>query len=174
MNNSVLIDIETLSRHSNAIVTEFTAIAFNRDTFQPVDEITLDPCIATQLAAGRHFEPDTISFHSKNDTLPENFTGTHPLQAAMTLGLWIQRMKPVKVWIWGKDFDRPILEDFFRDHRLPLPWEYWRTACARDVWNLAFPDKRPAKRPHSSREDAIASIADLHAALDAIMLTDKA
>jgi hypothetical protein len=170
---SIILDIETLSRRPNAIVTEIAAIAVNsvsealiESGVVEIDSLLIEPCIATQLADGRHFEKDTITFHDKNHTLPGSFTGTSPLVSCMTLGMFISRHKPKTVWIWGKDFDRPILEDLFAQHRLPLPWEYWRTACARDAWKLAFGDgQKPAKRNHKAIDDCRATLRDLTTAL---------
>lgn len=171
--SSLILDIETLSRRPDAIVTEIAAIAVKpasealiQSGATEIDSLLIHPCIASQLAAGRHFEADTIAFHDKNGSIPESFTGTSPHIACMTLGMFISKHKPRSVWIWGKDFDRPILENLFTQQRLPLPWEYWRTICARDAWKLAFGDeKKPAKRNHEALDDCRATLKDLATAL---------
>ena len=164
---SLIIDIETLSRQPNAIITEIGAILVARTDAGLVeyDSLLVQPCIATQLAAGRHFEPETIAFHRANRTLPASFTGAPLLDSAIALSSFVQKHKPRTIWIWGKDFDRPILESFASSQSLPLAWEYWRTACARDAWKLAFGEAKPAKRPHQALEDCRATARDLHSAL---------
>jgi hypothetical protein len=168
MDLSILIDIETLSRRPDAIITEIAAVAFDPNTpdFIERNHIIMRPCIASQLADFRDFEPETIQFHFKNGSLPERFSGQSPLDACRTLTGFISHIQPRRVWIWGKDFDRPILESFFRYVDLPFPWEYWQTSCGRDAWHLAFGgSEKPAKRPHSALADARASVADLNKAL---------
>jgi hypothetical protein len=171
---SLILDIETLSRHPNAIVTEIAAIAIKAASSSDLtesgavefDSILIQPCIATQLGDGRHFEAETLAFHDKNHTLPESFTGTSPLVSCMTLGMFISKHQPRTVWIWGKDFDRPILENLYQQHRLPLPWQYWQTACARDAWKIAFGDEnKPPKRNHKAIDDCRATLRDLATAL---------
>lgn len=173
---SLILDIETLSRRPNAIVTQIAAlsIAKSETGYIEHDSILIEPCIATQLGDGRLFEKDTLNFHAKNNTLPESFTGTSPLVSCMSLGMFISKHQPRTVWIWGKDFDRPILENLFAQHRLPLPWEYWRTACARDAWKLAYGDEhKPAKRNHKAIDDCRDTARDLYAALKELNRLDR-
>lgn len=164
---SIILDIETLSRRPFAVVTEIAAIAVGKtsDGYEPADSINLKLCIATQLADGRNVEPETIEFHRKNGTLPERFPGTHPREAIFALASFVQKHQPDKIWIWGKDFDRPILEDLCSQHGVSLPWEYWKTCCARDAWKLAWGNEKPRPRSHKAIDDCRSTLNDLCFAL---------
>ena len=173
---SLILAIEPLSRKPNAIVTEIAALSIAKSDSGYVenDSLLLHLNIAQQLADYRDFEAETLQFHAKNRSLPLAFTGTEPLTACMTLGMFIEKHQPRTVWIWGKDFDRPILEDLFAQHRLPLPWEYWRTACARDAWKLAYGDEhKPAKRNHKAIDDCRDTARDLYAALSELKRIER-
>lgn len=169
---SLILDIETLSRRPDAIVSEIAALAIQpvsrslvKEGAVETDSLVLHLSIASQLVS-RHFEEETLAFHAKNRSMPESFTGTEPLTACMTLGMFIAKHQPRTVWIWGKDFDRPVLESLYAQHNLPLPWQYWQTACARDVWKLAFGDEnKPPKRNHKAIDDCRATLRDLTTAL---------
>jgi hypothetical protein len=166
--HSIILDIETLSRRPHAIITEIAAIAVTLENGEPLEtsSIGIDLCIASQLAARRHFEPETIQFHQQHNTLPESFQAQLPLKAANNLIQFIEDHQPRTVWIWGKDFDRPILESFYQFVGLPFPWKYWQTACARDAYKLAFGhDAKPPKRTHSAINDCRDTLRDLTAAL---------
>lgn len=168
MFTSIILDIETLSRKPHAIITEIAAIAVTLHDGEPteVSSIGIDLCIASQLAARRHYEPETIQFHQQHNTLPANFQAQLPLKAAHDLTQFFDDYPPRTVWIWGKDFDRPILESFYQSLNLPLPWKYWQTACARDAYKLAFGhDAKPPKRTHSAIADCRDTLRDLTAAL---------
>ena len=166
---SIILDIETLSRRQNAVITEIGAIAFNRSDFIAFDEITILPGFFPQILAGRHLCNETIRFHSKLGTLPKAVSN-EPIQVAHDqLAAFIAKHNPERLWIWGKDFDLPKLNTLFQDiGQEELPWEYWTPACARDHWKTAFPGIKHDKRPHSALGDCKATLHDLAKSLIAL------
>jgi hypothetical protein len=161
LSHSIILDIETLSRRPDALVTEIGAIAFNRSDFVETSCLLLHPDFFGQLAIGRHVCPETIAFHRDNKTLPSP-VGDMPLKDTVHhLRTFIRNHRPERVWIQGQDFDRPIIESLCRSVGEDLPWEYYRTADSRTAWNLAFPGQKHDKRPHHAVPDCRATLKDL-------------
>ncbi len=158
---SIILDIETLSRRPNALITEIGAIAFNRADFVETSCLLLQPGFFEQLQLGRHICPETIQFHKQKKTLPSQLGDMPVKDAVHFLSRFIREHKPERVWIQGPDFDRPIIESFCREVGEDLPWDYWRTADSRTAWNLAFPGIKHDPRPHHSVPDCRATLKDL-------------
>lgn len=171
---SVILDIETLSTHPNAIITEIGVVAFNRSDFTITGQLTLTPSLFHQLAAGRKASRSTILFHSQQGTLPTEIFPQHPKRDCSNLREFFTRHTPHRIWIQGPDFDRPILENFLRQFGEKLPWEFWRTRDTRTLWDTAFPDKKHDPRPHHALPDCLATLADLLNSLTSLHRTEAA
>ena len=179
MNTSILLDIETLDTTPTSLITEIAAIAFRVPPLDPgrplgtlpepivLDHLDLTPDFFEQLAAGRTFTADTISFHRCNGTLPtlDPRMQTPCIQVAVEIAAFFREHNPKHVWIQGTDFDRPVIEDFFAAVGQPLPWKYSKSRDARTAWDLAFSGQPHPKRPHKALEDCQQTIADLISAL---------
>jgi len=158
---SIFLDLETLDTRPTAIVTEGAFVAFDEETGEVLEELEIEPDFWDQLASGRTWSKDTLAFHGRLGTLPEG-RGDDVKECEMFVRNFFREHTPARVWIWGADFDRPVLEDFMGGF---LPWEFWKTRCARTVWDVAFPGVKHGKRPHKAMEDVKASIWDLMNAL---------
>lgn len=182
---SILLDFETLDTSPSAVVTQIGALAIHRGHFAAIDDsataadsldttvrIDLDLPIFPQLAAGRSFSTDTLAWHTSKRTRTQCTTGTPPDRAARILRDFIEDHKPHRVWAWGKDFERPLLENFTSFHGVHIsPFSFKRFACARDRWQDAFGlEAKAPDRTHIAIEDCLAELRDLHAALAAINL----
>lgn len=161
MTTSIILDIETLSRRPDALVTEIAAIAFNRSDFVPIDHIELFPGFFPQILTGRHICPETVIFHQEQGTLITRLSDQAPANTLDSLADFIRRHTPQHIWIQGPDFDRPIIEHLAIQNRRTLPWDYWRVRDSRTAWNLAFPGIKQDKRPHRSLLDCRATLNDL-------------
>ena len=168
MTTSLILDIETLSRRPNAVITEIGIIAFNRADFIAFDEVVLHPGLFPQIEAGRHIESETLQFHRKNKTLPLKISDEDPFTTIHLLAQFIRKHNPQHIWIQGPDFDRPILESFFQQFGADLPWDYWRIRDSRTAWNLAFPGVKHSPRPHTALADCKATLHDLAQSLIAL------
>jgi hypothetical protein len=160
MKRSIFLDLETLDTKPTAIVTEGAFVAFDEETGEILGELEIAPDFWDQLASGRTWSKETLVFHGRLGTLPEGRGGDLD-ECVMFVRNFFREHAPERVWIWGADFDRPVLEDFMG----ALPWEFWKTRCARTVWDVAFPGVKHGKRPHRALEDVKASITDLINAL---------
>ena len=174
MTTSIILDIETLSRRPNAIITEIGVIAFIREDFTQYGGQCIRPGFYPQIEAGRHLCAETLRFHRKNGTLPMQVTDEDPKTSIRLLADFVREYNPVHIWIQGPDFDRPILESFHQQFGSELPWDYWRIRDARTAWNLAFPGVKHDNRPHSALGDCTATLHDLAKSLTAIGRTDAA
>lgn len=159
----MMLDLETLDTRPTAVVTELAAAVFhrNRNTGCHIhDEIEfhLDPW--DQIRRGRTIDPDTIAFHQKHQTLPRGKNTDSLTEAIDSLRILAEGIETV--WIWGADFDSPILKHLHDQLGLAMPWRYAQVSDARTVWKLAFPGKYPKPRPHTAMDDVRAAITDLH------------
>jgi hypothetical protein len=167
MRPHVILDLETLCRKPSAVILEIGALSFDPVTLKPSQslELTLSPF--GQTLKGRTVELDTIAWHANQGnpiTFSRWFQGARLKPSLIALRDWLARINPDHVWIWGADFDRPIIENACNSFRIDLPWRYHRTMDARTVWNMAFPDTRHDPRSHRALEDCVASLRDLKAA----------
>lgn len=171
---SIILDLETASRRPDALITEIGAIAFNRSDFVETSCLLLHPGFFEQIQLGRHICPETIEFHKKHKTLPTQ-VGDMPVKDCVHfLSRFIREHAPERVWIQGPDFDRPIIESLCRSIGEDLPWDYWRTADSRTVWNLAFPGIKHDPRPHHAVPDCRATLNDLARSLIQLNCRDAA
>lgn len=165
--NSALIDIETLDDTPGSLITEIGLIAFRRADFEVIAASDLRLDLFDQLPH-RSVSEDTIKFHRDNSTLPESPFGLTRFIAAAKIAEFIGIHKPKNVWIQGPCFERPIIEDLFRDLKQPLPWKFYRSRDCRTNWDTAFPDVPHPKRPHHALPDCFATLACLEEALTAL------
>lgn len=169
---SIILDLETLDTSPTSIITEIGVIAFNRSDFSERSIMELHPSLFHQLAAGRTASADTIGFHAKKGTLPDN-VNTHntPAKIVAWLAEFFETQTPHRVWIQGPDFDRPILENFCNQFGAALPWDFWRTRDTRTLWDIAFPGIKHDPRPHHALADCRATLADLQKSLQHLNCT---
>lgn len=173
MSTCLFLDLETLDTDPTAIVDEMAAIVFSLSPDAHISvlaELDLRLCIPSQLLLGRTWSAETLQHRFGNKTMPTHFTGISPESAISQLFLMIERYTPDEIWIWGKDFDHPILKSLAKDcHRSFPRHAYRRVRCARDEFDGAFEgtDKKPRKKTHIALEDCRASMLDLQDALQA-------
>lgn len=160
MKTSIFLDLETLDTRSTAIVTEACFVAFDEETGEMMGTLELVPDFWDQLASGRTWSKETLAFHGNRGSLPEG-RGEDGEKCRVVIEDFFREHAPERVWMWGADFDRPVLEDMLGG----LPWDFWKTRCARTVWDVMFPGRKHSPRPHRALEDVMASIADLREAL---------
>lgn len=174
LSTSIIIDTETLSLAPDAIITEIGLLAFNRADFTVIDELEIKPGLFDQLAMGRSYDSSTIEFHQRQGTLPENTSGPTPKATVASIESFILKHQPVRVWIQGPDFDRPLIEDLCRKLGTALPWKYSITRDTRTTFDLAYPGERHAPRPHTALADCRHTLADLARSLVTLNRTEAA
>ena len=164
--HSVVIDTETLHTSPSSLITEIGVIAFEPvqhsedNEIVVCDHLEIYPDFWEQLSAGRETNADTIAFHRKNGTLPilPNPHSIPCIEAATQISAFIREHKPKHVWIQGTDFDRPLIENFFKWLGRPLPWHFGISRDARTLCDLAFPGEKHSKRPHKALADCMETL----------------
>jgi len=167
---SIILDIETLAISPSAIVTEIAVLVFDRATMAAVKHFAISVDILEQLSRGRQFDPATYAYLLGKNALPPTLGDQSMQQASDAIAHLFALVDPHHVWIQGPDFDRPILENFLNQLGAKLPWAHWRTRDTRTVWDLAFPGRKHAPRPHTALADCHATLQDLRDALNRIGL----
>lgn len=162
----IMIDIETAGRDPDAIILEIGAIAFDPETFLEIDRFHACPSWPEQVHRGRTKDKDTLTFHEKQGTRLEDFLPPAPFVSSLSSFLdWVKGHNPARLWAWGHDFERPILEHAAQSIGRQLPWRYNRFHCARSIWALAFDEESAPPRPHRAIPDCEAEIRDLATAV---------
>jgi len=169
----VFLDLETLCKKPSAVFFQIGAVEFNPRTFELGRTLDLELSADDQVLHGRTVDDGTVEWHAEHGRTIQMAEGLDMRAGLARFCEWLAEIEPERVWIWGPDFDRPILEHAFASIGLELPWPYHRTMDARTVWNLAFPYEKRPSRPHSAFNDCVAAINDLRRALEKLGLVER-
>jgi hypothetical protein len=172
---SLVLDFETLDKKPTAAITQIGIIAVRRKTFKVIEQLELLPHVIPQLAAARTFSVDTIQWAEKKNLLPGP-PSTLPLEIAVKiLHAFISFYNPFRIWAWGKDFERPLLENLASQYQLEFPdYQFRKFACARQEWQNAFGmESPPPDRTHHALQDTLDELRDLRSALKKLNITHR-
>jgi len=163
-----MIDLETLSTKSNAVILTIGAIKFNRneeplplnrmDTFYR--KIDIQSCMDVGLTTDKK----TIEWWNKqsNEVVVEAFEGDDriPLEEMLTqFSMWFENSNR-KIWSHGDDFDCVILNNAYTACKLEPPWKFWNTRDTRTLFDIKNFNLNSIqnKQPHNALEDAYAQV----------------
>lgn len=131
-----MIDIETLSDKSNAIITSIAAQNFSMDGTL-LESFYIDIDIQDSLACGFSVNKSTLLWWMKQSQEAvnklvegqEDSKGVH--EALKEFASFIYETKPS--WYWGNSakFDLGKLEDYYSRCRIRIPWNTWNELCYR-------------------------------------------
>lgn len=160
-----MIDLETLSTSPAAAIISAAAVPF-------LLHEGLTGGGGHWLLDGNDGERDdeTLAWAEKNGTWPHAEGAALISEKALLLVLrevvckWGGEWAPT-IWIWGADFDSPILKSAAVRQNMRMPWQYWHVSCARTAWKLAFGNQPRPKRDHNPLRDCYAAIQDLRLAV---------
>lgn len=164
---SVMVDIETLSTHSDAFVWSIGLAAFDDERVIDTMLIKLNP----ETSDG-HIDPATIRWwlQQSDAARAEASSGTaSPFQAYADLMMFWQTHQPQEVWANSPSFDLVILENAIRrwaeDPRKGMrhakaPWEYWQQRDFRTLAALAKEYEIPYKTEVTSAGTAHSAVED--------------
>jgi len=168
----IFLDLETLDLRPSAVITEIAAVEFDPQSFDIGRRLDLHLSADDQVMLGRTVDPETVTWHEEQGHSIKMAEGLNLALALSKLHDWVSAVEPERVWAWGPDFDRPVLESACRRIDLEIPWPYFNTMDARTIWNLAFPTTKRPKRPHAALGDCLAGVNDLRTALSKLNLVD--
>jgi hypothetical protein len=160
-----ILDFETLDTTAHAVVDELGILVFDERHWSIAEEIAIRLDIGEQLALGRTTSADTINHRRKNSTYPTHFQGEALDIALSRIQLLMHDHQPSILWIWGKDFDRPILDSLFDSVGRLWRFRYSRIRCARDLYKDAFGDDAiGSDKSHHAIEDCRVILHDIETA----------
>lgn len=146
MNKHLMIDIETLSTHMNAVVVSIGALFFDPFTGEIGEKFYVELDLDEQPS--RHISVDTFRFWVKqirSDTYKgEIFIDGEKAPVLHTLKLlqdFIRRNADGNlqaVWACDPDFDCAILSNLFAEYRREVPWAFYHPKSVRTVRMLAY------------------------------------
>jgi hypothetical protein len=149
---NVMIDIETLSTHTNAVVIEIAAVEFNKNSGE-IGEI-FHQRIKNQewfVLKDRHVDPSTIKWwmqqsdKARNNLTDDKEDDNDIFNAIGLLTAFINRCdnpnykededeRTVVVWGNGSTFDITILQNLYEEINIyPIPWKFWAVNDVRTI-----------------------------------------
>ena len=147
---SVMIDLETLSTHTNAAIIEIGAVEFNKLTGEVGEKFNVIIEPSDWCKNNRHVDGETIQwwFKQTNDarkrfvTKQKNIdycTLKHALQKLRNFIMdcdTVDNDKDVVVWGNGSTMDITILESAYEYFDIEIPWKFWSVNDVRTIVDL--------------------------------------
>ncbi len=152
-----MVDLETLSTDSNAIILTIGCIPFGSDGSCIVDEeyyfYNRVDLSSYNDRPEFHIDYNTLLWWLEQDPKPrsEAFLAEPRKsieQVMIDFVIWIKQIcnhlndTRVNMWSHGKDFDCVILQNAFKFFDIPCPWKFWDTRDTRTIYSLADVDMR--------------------------------
>ena len=151
----VVVDLETLSIHSNACIVSIGAVLI--EDMEITDTFYINVDGRTCKEAGLHIDPDTIKWWGEQSKEAQEAWQKNPVplqEAIDKFTLWYGK-ESIPIWGYGANFDVVILESAYRALDMNIPWKFWDISCLRTLMNVL--DKRlPKANNHNALDDATA------------------
>lgn len=160
MTNHVMVDIETLSTDSDAVVLTVGAVKFNPYSDEdPHSKTTWLPSLEKQLDNRRSVSDSTLEWWAKQNK--EVLERALSEDGRISLDEFFKSFNKYlvgaeKVWCQGPQFDLVILEDLFKHFRHHRNWAYYQAMDSRTLFQLMPEDPRKKIEfdAHDAAEDA--------------------
>lgn len=166
MKKHFMLDLETLSTQTNAIVLSIGAVEFDPETGKVKKGFYHELNLVEQ--SHRHISASTVEWWFKQDSSPFTTNEKVPVRNALLLLNDFMGDEDKCVWACDPDFDCSILESLYSEQGLPTPWAYYQTRSVRTVRELA--KIRGFELPkgyasHNALEDCIRQVGEVSAYL---------
>jgi hypothetical protein len=149
MNRHMMIDLETLSTDSNAVVSAIGAVIFDMDTREVVSKYYKVLSFEDQLKLGRNVNEDTLKWWFKQSKeASEIYTTDNKTPTSVALNELHSFMvensdvRNLRVWGNGPSFDLTILETLMNDFRIKPPYSFRNVRCLRTFKEFLTKDKK--------------------------------
>lgn len=168
---ALIIDIETLSCKSNAIITEAAFVMVGLDDQKLHFCIDAHFNIEQQIQAGFDYDEGTANW--VKDNLPnqeyekrmaqcaaveDNVEALSELLSRIEFALKKDKLTRFNVYCKGANFDFPIFQNFFnhfKEEGKKLPWDFRQELCIRIFESMLF-NKDSLEQFHEKQADGIA------------------
>ena len=159
---NVMIDLETLSTHTNAAIIEIGAVEFNKQTGEIGEKFNVLINVSDWTKNGRHVDGETIQwwFNQSNEAR-KRFTEKQETVTYVNLDTALSMLryfimdcdsvdndKNVVVWGNGSTMDITILQSAYEHFNMQLPWKYWAVNDVRTIVDLN-PNVKPKTKFNS-------------------------
>lgn len=160
--NDCMTDLETLGTTPQTPVVSLGAVFFDiqTKTLGPTFYMVMD--IAEQIERGRKPTGDTLKWwFQQADAAKRVFSeAAKPVPVVLaTFAQWYKANNSKGAYVWGNGstFDISILEDMFRDYKIPLPWGYNKAMDLRTYKRFVAGGEQVKKSGvnHNALDDAI-------------------
>ena len=135
-----MIDLETLSTKPNAVILTIGGVKFDPySNTEPTNGMYYRIDVDSQTAMGRDVMEDTVEWWGKQaEDVREEALGDHD---RIDLKYFIKQLNKWSVgvdvfWCQGPLFDFAILQDFYAQMKVPVPWNYWQIRDTRTLSSL--------------------------------------
>jgi hypothetical protein len=172
--SEVMLDLETYSVNSNAIIMTIGAIKFTRTkniySLEECDTFYRRITFESSQALGLHSNPDTVQWWSEQSEEARYEIETPidriPIQQALQeFTIWLQY--PRKIWSHGTIFDCIILQNSYQACNMPVPWNFYDVRDTRTLFDLGKVKIKdiPSNGSHHALHDAYRQIIGVKQAL---------
>lgn len=145
----MMIDLETLSTDSNAVVSAIGAVIFDMDTKEVVSKYYRVLSFEDQLQLGRKVDESTLAWwfgQSKEASeiyTTKEKTNTHQaLKELYSFMVDNSDVQKLRVWGNGPSFDLTILETLMKDFGIKPPYSFRNIRCLRTFKEFVTKDKK--------------------------------
>lgn len=130
---NIMLDLETLGTHSNAVIIAIGAVEFDPD-LGVTDKFYINVDPQSCIDKGLTVDGSTVTWWLKqSDEARQGVVKNQkPLKDALTqFRDWLGKDNNLQLWGNGADFDNAILKNAFTAYRVPEPWPFWANRCFR-------------------------------------------
>jgi len=135
MNESIMLDLETLGTKPGSIILSIGAVSFNGIGIQRnfYERIDLKSC----EKYGMTVSLDTIAWWMKQDKQAQDEAFSNGKSLAYVLGSFSEWLKSfnddIEIWGNGSDFDNLLLSSAYEIVGIDCPWNYWQNRCYKTI-----------------------------------------
>jgi hypothetical protein len=140
-----MIDLETLSTQTDAMILSVGAVLFTADQDEhgyPRTQLYCKPSLQSQQEVGLHIDPNTLRwwFRQSGEARAEFSMDDEKLESIQSvlikLTQFIWDHKPRRIWSHGATFDLPILAMAYAKCKMDCPIKYWDARDTRTLFDL--------------------------------------
>ena len=172
--NHIMVDIETLSTKTNAVITQIAMVRFCPKTGDIFDTISYDINIQSCLDIGLTVDANTLNFwfsqskEAQQRALNFEADTKHIKEVMESVNSFISRCgKDIRMWGKGPSFDLTKLDYINELLGFEKPWKFWLERCVRTM--IADVDSARTLDfvgvPHVALDDCIHQINQIKQAL---------
>ena len=153
-----MIDLETLSTKPNATILTIGGVKFDPYTYaEPSQGMYFRVDVDSQTTMGSDVQQETVEWWGKQaDDVREEALGDGD---RIDLKYLIKQINKFSVgvdvfWCQGPLFDYAILQNFYAQMEVPVPWNYWQIRDSRTLFALVPRDPNEKRTGlHNALED---------------------